>query len=108
MTEQAEELRRVLPTKPRLSRQLAKFAEDFARPAEELNDALLTEWFSELDAWTMEAAEFCLGFDRQLDLAGALPLTASAKSPASSGAQPSVIVDKFLCYRLSRQYESGS
>ena len=39
LAEQAEELRRVLPTKPRLSRQLAKFAEDFARPAEELNDA---------------------------------------------------------------------
>jgi sulfite reductase (ferredoxin) len=80
LAEQAEELRRVLPTKPRLSRQLAKFAEDFARPAEELNDSRLTEWFAELDAWTMETADFCLGFDRQLDLAGALPLTASAKS----------------------------
>lgn len=88
---QAEELRRVLPTKPRLSRQLAKFAGDFARPASELNDALLTEWYSELDAWTMEAAEFCLGFDRQLDLAGALPLAASAKSPAQR-AQPSINV----------------
>ncbi|MDN5753593.1 MAG: nitrite/sulfite reductase, partial [Nitrosospira sp.] len=82
LTKQAEELRRVLPTKPGLSRQLAKFAEDFSRPAEELNDIRLTEWFSELDAWTMEAAEFCLGFDRQLDLAGALPLKASAESPA--------------------------
>ena len=30
LAKQAEELRRVLPTKPRLSRQLAKFAEDFA------------------------------------------------------------------------------
>src|SRR5690242_21015786 len=62
------------------SKQLAKFATDFASPAEELNDARLSEWFSELDAWTMEAAEFCLGFDRQLDLAGALPLKASAQS----------------------------
>jgi hypothetical protein len=91
LVEQAEELRRVLPTKPRLSRQLAKFAEDFGRPGAELNDALLTEWYGELDAWTMEVAEFCLGFDRQLDLAGALPLAASAKSPAQH-AQPSVNV----------------
>src|SRR5688572_18954722 len=41
LPEQAEELRRVLPTKPRLSRQLAKFAENFAHAAEELNDARL-------------------------------------------------------------------
>ncbi|MBA4142070.1 MAG: nitrite/sulfite reductase [Nitrosospira sp.] len=91
LAEQADELRRVLPTKPRLSRQLVKFAEDFARPAEELNDSQLTEWFSELDAWTMEAAEFCLGFDRQLDLAGALPLVASARQPVQRP-QSSVIV----------------
>ncbi|MDQ3185907.1 MAG: nitrite/sulfite reductase [Pseudomonadota bacterium] len=92
LTKQAEELRRVLPTKPRLSRQLAKFAEDFVRPAEELNDVRLTEWFSELDAWTMEAAEFCLGFDRQLDLAGALPLTASAKSLPFQQTQSSALL----------------
>ena len=92
LAEQAEELRRVLPTKPRLSRQLAKFSQDFARPAEELNDVQLTEWFSELDAWTMEAAEFCLGFDRQLDLAGALPLTASAKSSPLQRTRSSAIL----------------
>jgi hypothetical protein len=92
LVQQSEELRRVLPTKPRLSRQLAKFATDFASPAEELNDARLSEWFSELDAWTMEAAEFCLGFDRQLDLAGALPLKASAQSSLLQRGQPSVIV----------------
>ncbi len=40
----------------------------------------------------MEAAEFCLGFDRQLDLAGALPLKASAQSPLLQRTQPSVIV----------------
>lgn len=80
LAEQAEELLRVLPTKPRLSRQLTKFAEDFSSPVEELNDVRLTEWFSDLDAWTMEVAEFCLGFDRQLDLTGALPLKAAAKS----------------------------
>jgi sulfite reductase (NADPH) hemoprotein beta-component len=94
LTAQAEELRRVLPAKPHLSRQLAKFAEDFASPVEELNDAHLTEWFSRLDAWTMEVAEFCLNFDRQLDLAGALPapLSASAKSPAFDLAKSSVTV----------------
>ena len=52
------------------------------------NDALLTEWYGELDAWTIEAAEFCLGFDRQLDLAGALPLVASAKSSAQRSQPP--------------------
>jgi sulfite reductase (NADPH) hemoprotein beta-component len=88
---QAEELGRMLPTKPQLSRQLAKFAENFSRPAEELDDSRLTEWFSELDAWTMEAAEFCLGFDRQLDLAGALPLKAVARPPLHR-AQSSVVV----------------
>ena len=92
LVQQSEELRRVLPTRPRLSRQLAKFATDFASPAAELNDARLSEWFSELDAWTMEAAEFCLGFDRQLDLAGALPLKASAQSSLLQRGQPSVIV----------------
>jgi sulfite reductase (NADPH) hemoprotein beta-component len=87
---QAEELGRMLPTKPQLSRQLTKFAENFSRPSEEFDDAKLTEWFSELDAWTMEAAEFCLGFDRQLDLAGALPLKAVARSPLHR-AQSSVV-----------------
>jgi sulfite reductase (NADPH) hemoprotein beta-component len=87
---QAEELGRMLPTKPQLSRQLTKFAENFSRPSGEFDDAKLTEWFSELDAWTMEAAEFCLGFDRQLDLAGALPLKAVARSPLHR-AQPSAV-----------------
>ncbi len=73
LAEQVEELRRVLPAKPQLSGQLIKFAEYFARPVEELNDARLTEWFAELDSWTLEAAALCLSFDRQLDLTGALP-----------------------------------
>ncbi len=73
LAEQAEELRRVLPAKPQLSGQLIKFAEYFACPVEELNDIRLTEWFAELDSWTLEAAALCLSFDRQLDLTGALP-----------------------------------
>ena len=40
----------------------------------------------------MEAAEFCLGFDRQLDLAGALPLTASAKSISLQRTQSAAIL----------------
>ena len=79
LAEQAEELRLVLPTKPHLSKQLIKFAEYFASPVEELDDVLLTGWFSELDSWTLEVAEFCLGFDRQLDLTGALPQTVAGR-----------------------------
>lgn len=88
---QAEELARMLPTKPQLSQQLAKFAENFSRSAEEFDDGKLTEWFSDLDAWTMDAAEFCLAFDRQLDLAGALPLKAAMRSPLYR-AQSSAVV----------------
>ncbi|MBI0414592.1 MAG: nitrite/sulfite reductase [Nitrosospira sp.] len=73
LQEQAEELERSLPTKPQLSKQLKKLAEYFATPGNNLNDALLTEWFLELDQWTLEVAEFCLSFDAQLDLSGALP-----------------------------------
>jgi len=78
LKEQAEELRRVLPTKPNLSEQLIKFSEYFVNSTDELNDALLTKWFLELDGWTVEAAEFCLNFDHQLDLTGALPQTAAS------------------------------
>ena len=73
LQEQAEELERSLPTKPQLSKQLKKLAEYFVTPGNDLNDALLTEWFLELDQWTLEVAEFCLSFDAQLDLSGSLP-----------------------------------
>lgn len=73
LLEQADELQRVLPTKPNLSKTLAKLGQDFARPANELTDVLLTEWYAELDAWTLEVAEFCTSFDSQLDLSGSLP-----------------------------------
>jgi hypothetical protein len=39
----------------------------------------------------MDAAEFCLAFDRQLDLAGALPLKAAMRSPLHR-AQSSAVV----------------
>lgn len=73
LVEQAEELQRVLPAKPNLAKTLAKLAQDFARPANELTDALLTEWYAELDAWTLDVAEFCTDFNSQLDLTGSLP-----------------------------------
>jgi sulfite reductase (ferredoxin) len=75
LMEQAEELRRVLPTKPKLSEQLIKFSEYFMSSTEELNVVLLNKWFLELDEWTVEVAELCIGFDHQLDLTGALPQT---------------------------------
>ena len=75
LKEQAEELRRVLPTKPKLSEKLIEFSERFKRPANELDAIQLNKWFLELDEWTVEVAELCLSFDRQLDLTGSLPET---------------------------------
>jgi sulfite reductase (ferredoxin) len=73
LKEQALELRNVLPTKPKLSEQLTRFSEYFMGSTEELDIIKLNKWFLELDEWTVEAAELCLSFDRQLDLTGALP-----------------------------------
>ncbi|HRQ04991.1 MAG TPA: nitrite/sulfite reductase [Nitrosomonas halophila] len=78
LAEQAEELLQVLPTKPALAKSLANFAQYFSKPAEELNDQLLTEWYAEMDSWTNDVAAFCMDFDRQLDLAGALPQAGAA------------------------------
>ncbi|SDX65452.1 nitrite/sulfite reductase [Nitrosomonas halophila] len=80
LAEQAEELLQVLPAKPALAKSLANFAHYFSKPAEELNDQLLTEWYAEMDGWTNDVAAFCMDFDRQLDLAGALPQTGAASS----------------------------
>ncbi|MGY9000974.1 MAG: nitrite/sulfite reductase [Rhodospirillales bacterium] len=73
LKEQAVELMNVLPTKPKLSEQLTRFSEYFMGSTEELDIIKLNKWFLELDEWTVEAAELCLSFDRQLDLTGALP-----------------------------------
>lgn len=77
LAEQADELRKVLPG--RVSQQLAVFAQELARPEEELNDAALSKLFKEIDAWTAEVAGFCMQFDRQLDLTEALPKSARAQ-----------------------------
>ena len=73
LKEQAGELMHVLPTKPKLSEQLTRFSENFMGSTEDLDIIKLNKWFLELDEWTVEAAELCLSFDRQLDLTGALP-----------------------------------
>jgi sulfite reductase (ferredoxin) len=77
LREQAEELRNVLPTKPKLSEQLIKFSGYFMSSTETLDVVLLNKWFLELDEWTVEVAELCISFDHQLDLTGALPQTVS-------------------------------
>ncbi len=77
LREQAEELRNVLPTKPKLSEQLIKFSGYFMSSTEALDVVLLNKWFLELDEWTVEVAELCISFDHQLDLTGALPQTVS-------------------------------
>ncbi len=87
LSEQAEELKRVLPTKPNLAVALGKFAQVFSTPVEELTDSALTEWYAELDEWTSEVADFCVDFDRQLDLAGALPKAVTA-IPMKQAQQP--------------------
>lgn len=81
LAEQADELLQVLPTKPALAKSLSNFAKYFALPAEDLNDQVLTDWYAEMDHWTNDVAEFCMNFDRQLDLAGALPRSRSNLAP---------------------------
>lgn len=75
----ATELARVVPAKPELAQRVARFAVEFARPVEDVNDALLTALFRELDEWTVRAAEFALTLDHQLDLTEALPRAAQVK-----------------------------
>lgn len=73
LEEQVQELLQVLPDQPALAKSLSSFARYFSHPVAELNDPLLTEWYAEMDAWTNAAAAFCMKFDGQLDLSGALP-----------------------------------
>ena len=85
----AAELARVLPEAPQLASRLARFASEFARPADEIGDAQLGELFVELDRWTFDAAEVCLARDRQLDLAGALP---NVPAPRAARREPDALV----------------
>jgi sulfite reductase (ferredoxin) len=88
LAEQAEELSHVLPAKPALAKSLSNFAQYFSRPVEDLNDQVLTNWYAEMDSWTNDVAEFCMEFDRQLDLAGALPQSESKPVLARHASQP--------------------
>ena len=85
----AADLARVLPEAPQLASRLARFAGEFARPADEIGDAQLGELFVELDRWTFDAAEVCLARDRQLDLAGALP---NVPAPRAARREPDALV----------------
>jgi len=69
----AQEIARVLPSEARLATELARLAQEIARPAAEWSEPAIVELFRDLDRWTVEAARFCVGFDRQLDLTEALP-----------------------------------
>ncbi len=73
LAELAQEIARVLPRETHLSTELARLAQELARPAAEFGEADLVRLFADLDRWTVEVARFCVGFDRQLDLTEALP-----------------------------------
>lgn len=73
LAEQAMELAQIAPAHSALAKSISNFVRYFSWPDEGLNDQLLTEWYAEMDAWTNDAAKFCMEFDRQLDLEGALP-----------------------------------
>jgi sulfite reductase (NADPH) hemoprotein beta-component len=79
LPELALELASVLPTVPQLGADLKRFASELARPPEQLTEQTLNSLFEELDAWTIAAAQFCVGFDRQLDLTEALPVKVRAQ-----------------------------
>ena len=88
LDEQAEELSHVLPAKPALAKSLSNFAQYFSRPVDDLNDQVLTNWYAEMDSWTNDVAEFCMDFNPQLDLAGALPQSGSKPAQARQASQP--------------------
>jgi len=69
----ADELLNALSAKPELAKSLVNFAGYFATPASEINDQQLSDWYIEIDEWTNQVADFCMNFDRQLDLYGSLP-----------------------------------
>ena len=79
LSELAHEIDAKLPGQSEFIGRLSSFQQRFAVPAEELNDPVLSKLFTDLDQWTIDAAEQCQRVDRQLDLSGALP---KVKRPA--------------------------
>lgn len=81
LAELAHEIDAKLSGQKGFARELASFKERFAAPPEQVSDAALSKLFAELDRWTVEAAEHCQRFDRQLDLSGALPKSLVRRAP---------------------------
>jgi sulfite reductase (NADPH) hemoprotein beta-component len=73
LSELAHEIDAKLPGQGEFIGRLSSFKQRFEAPADELNDPLLSKLFTDLDQWTIDAAEQCQRVDRQLDLSGALP-----------------------------------
>jgi len=89
----AGELLNVLPTRPALARSLTSFAQYFAVPASELTDQQLSDWYAQIDEWTNQVADFCMEFDRQLDLHGSLPQSREgADRTRQASQQPASVV----------------
>jgi sulfite reductase (ferredoxin) len=80
MTGIAQELSVCLPQDPEIGGRLLAFAQAFTRPGPEWRDPELTQFFRELDDWTLKAADHCLGLDPMLDLTGALPKRAPTQA----------------------------
>lgn len=84
----ATELANVLPANPELAKSLDDFARYFATPVSELSDQQLSGWYTEVDEWTNQVADFCMKFDRQLDLYGSLPQSRRSADHAKRDSQP--------------------
>ena len=56
-----------------IASKFAELAAAFAAQVEDIEPAAQATLFAGLDAFTLQAADFCLALDSQLDLAGALP-----------------------------------
>ena len=83
LMEIAAQLAALLPGERHFATSLSRFAENFARDEEELDDPLLKPLFSELDDFTIRAGEFCVGRGIPLDLTGALPVRHSSRPVTS-------------------------
>ncbi|HSF47131.1 MAG TPA: hypothetical protein VLA73_02075, partial [Burkholderiales bacterium] len=73
LPEIAAELSTRVPDAPQLASRLEALSSSFARPGPEWRDPELTQFFRELDGWTLDVAAYCLRLDPMLDFTGALP-----------------------------------
>jgi hypothetical protein len=73
LVELTRELQRLAPDEPVLAEKLAELANGLAQPEAALTAEALTALFKAQDNWTVDAAEFCMRKNSQLDLRAALP-----------------------------------